>query len=324
MNENDHLPVLITGLVRFGTSWTGEMISFADNTCQLFEPFHPDHPCVFGDKKIGYHFPDSNYDIHEMKSYVENLLQSKYFLFNELSCARSIKDVIRVFYRYFPLKLKCLVSKPSVLIKDPYAFFLAEWLEEEFKFKNVVLIRHPVAFVESFTRNTSWDRHSICNSLVSQQSLLNKYDLIEFESDLIKFAEMEIEIKKTKSVGFNDDMIRFERASLIWNIFAKTYTEYCNKHNWIFLKYEELASNPVESFKKVYQELGFEFTTSQQVKIQNYCSGGNKVKSDKFVDLKRDSKSLVRSWEKRMDEKNIEYIKNLTKKYGESIYMNEF
>ncbi|MBE9490995.1 MAG: sulfotransferase domain-containing protein [Bacteroidetes bacterium] len=201
---------------------------------------------------------------------------------------------------------------------------MAEWLDSEFNFKNVVLMRHPVAFVESFTRNTSWDRHSICNSLVKQNNLLEKYDLLEYKNDLLKFSEMEINIKLTQSIGFDNEKLRIERASLIWNIFAKTYISYNKKHNWIFLKYEELASNPVESFRKVYKLLGIEFTIKHENKIQKYCSEGNKVKSKKFVDLKRDSKSLIRSWEKNMDPFDIEFIKSLTEKHGKQIYMDEF
>ncbi|MBE9490994.1 MAG: hypothetical protein IMY67_11910 [Bacteroidetes bacterium] len=102
--ENNNDPILITGLVRFGTSWSGQMISFADNICQLFEPFHPDHPNVFGSKKIRYHFIIAEHDDLEMNSYVRNLLESKYFIFNELFSAHNIKDILRVFFRYLPSK----------------------------------------------------------------------------------------------------------------------------------------------------------------------------------------------------------------------------
>jgi len=323
MRDNNK-PILVTGLVRFGTSWTGEMISFSDNVCQLFEPFHPDHRCVFGSKKIKYHFHDVALDDFTMDAYVEGLVSNRFFIIKELFCAKNLKDILRACFKYLPLKIRYYFSDPRILIKDPYAFFLAEWLNDKFNFKNIVLIRHPVAFVESFTRNMSWDRHSICNSLVNQKELLSQYDLLEFEDDLLKFSKMEMDVKKHLSVGFEDKQLRLERASLIWNIFAKTYIAYKNKHDWIFLKYEDLALSPVKEFQAVYEALSMEFTLECKDKINKYCSVNNKVKSKKFVDLKRNSKSLVRSWEKNMETSDIQYVKSLTKLYGESIYADDF
>lgn len=322
--KKDSDPILITGLVRFGTSWTGEMVSFADNVCQLFEPFHPDHSKVFGSKEIKYHFIYDGRNDLSMKSYVQGLLKTNYFILNEVFSIREMKDLFRIVFRYLPSKIKCNIFSNKVLIKDPYSFFLAEWLAEKYQFSNVILIRHPGAFVESFTRNKSWDRCTICDSLLAQKEMMHKYDLKEFEGELIRFSAMEREVKKTHSEGFTDKKLRLERASLIWNIFAKTYLYYKSNHDWIFLKYEDLAANPTDSFKKVYYSLGLSFTKEHENKIKKYCSSGNKVKSDKFVDLRRDSKSLINLWEKNMTEDDTILIKELTKKYGRLIYEHKF
>lgn len=316
--------IIVTGLVRFGTSWIGEMLSLEQGRIQYFEPYHPEHPKIFGDYNSNYYFLYQKNKDDNLNKYTHNLIHRKYSFFNEFTSISSIKDAGRFFIKTAPHYLDASKEEGKVLIKDPYAFFLLEYLSEYNSFKNVVIMRKPEAFVYSFLRNCSWDRHKICYSLVEQNDLLNRWNLLEFYDELYKFSRYELEVKSENLIKIEDETIRLERASLIWKIFARVYIEMREQygHQWEFIKYEDFAINPIEEFRKLYKKLGLNFTKDVENEIYQHSYGG-KVNSEKIVDLKRNSKDLIDVWKTKLTTNQKNVIEKITAPEYNKIYGKE-
>jgi hypothetical protein len=106
-----------------------------------------------------------------------------------------------------------------------------------------------------------------------------------------------------------------DQGILLWNVFHTVIKDYEEKYpDWIFVKHEELSLNPLESFRSIYKRLGIDFTTGIEDKISGYTQSKEETK------LKRDSRSNVYSWKKRLTKKEISRIILGTKELTDYYY----
>lgn len=259
-------PILLTGCVQFGTTWAGKIINFAPNVAMLYEPFHPEHHPGMCTAKFPFHFYYINQDeTKEYYSVVCNTMSFKYDSRNEIAERNSLKDIGRMLLKHLPYYFFHQLKKSRPLFKAPYAFFSTEWLFENFESQNIILMRHPAAFVSSLMKYSRWNRHSFANSLINQKQLIANFNLNECYDDLCFFAE-----RKKQVGGLTNHEVILKRAIVLWSIFAKTFLYYQKKYtNWIFIRHEDLSLNPVKEFKELYHKLNIEFTDSVEKKYEN-------------------------------------------------------
>lgn len=306
--------ILVTGLVRSGTSWIGKMISLADSLCLTFEPFHVNHKKIYGNYKIPCHFPYLTENNEEFNKYARNVFSHKYSYAAELLNSYSRKNFKRTLFHTIPKYFKKSLTCKNSLIKDPFSFFLSEYLFQYVQDLNVILtIRRPEGFVYSFLRHEIWDRHFICNSLLKQPDLIRDYSLESYAESLKIFADHELRLKENRQTKMLDEQVRLERACLIWCVFANVYSQFKAKYEgeWIFIKYEEIAVNPLNEFEKIYSKLGLNYSEKVQKQIQEYTTN-NKTDSKFVIDLKRNSEELAFYWESKLSENEKAEIYKLT------------
>ncbi|MDR9365939.1 MAG: sulfotransferase domain-containing protein [Balneolaceae bacterium] len=307
--------IVVTGLVRSGTSWIGKMISLDDSLSHTFEPFHFNHRKIYGVYKIPTLYLYLNKNDEELNKYIQDVFSHKYYYLDEILHSKSFKKFIRKLIYTIPEHLKKSILNKNALIKDPYLFFLGEYLQRNVEnLKMIYTIRRPEGFVYSFLRHETWDRHPICDSLLKQPALIEDFKLGNYRDDLGKFANYELSLKANGENKIIEKEVRLKRACLICSFFARVYSKLKSKYKdeWIFLKYEEVATNPLDEFEKIYIELDLEF--SEKIKNQiNEFTTSNKTKSKYIVDLKRNSKDLAFYWEKKLSESEKEEIRRLTK-----------
>lgn len=209
-------------------------------------------------------------------------------------------------YRNTPARLKLFWKSTEIrwtgrrhekrpLIKDPIAIFSALWLYENFQTENVILIRHPAAFVSSLKR-VGW--HFNFENFLKQKPLMTDY-LHPFEKDMLTAS---------------GDMI--ERSSILWNCIHHVIHEYQLKFpDWIYLRHMDISLNPMIEFEKLFTRLNLPFTE----KIKNYISltTGSKNPAEvsapgKLHQLKRDSAANVKNWKKRLTKAEINLIRDIT------------
>jgi hypothetical protein len=197
-------------------------------------------------------------------------------------------------------KYRFLHSRP--LLKDPIAFFCAEWLAQQYNMDVVILIRHPAAFASSL-KVKNWQFPF--EHFLQQPLLMEKY-LKPFALEIEKYARQKFNI--------------LDQSILLWKIFHLTALEYKNKYkNWIFIKHEDISKNPINEFEYLFKRLDLDFADRVKKKILKYSDsknfGINYQDNSKFhqrktrLNLKRDSQVNIYSWKNRLTEPEIEKIR---------------
>ena len=215
MSNSNKNPILVTGSHRSGSTWTGRMVAHASNVAYIHEPFNLQHRPGICKAQFNYRFPyicDENGSPY-LKD-LEDCLNFKYHLFEELKTTKSYKDFFRSIKGYIRFtKYRILKKRP--LVKDPIAIFSAEWLSKSFGMDVVVIIRHPAAFAGSL-KKVGWS-HPFGHYL--QQPLLMKHHLYEFRSEIEEFSKTEKDI--------------VDQAILLWNMIHHMIVKYQNNQSEI-------------------------------------------------------------------------------------------
>ncbi|MCF8069987.1 MAG: sulfotransferase [Desulfobacterales bacterium] len=297
-------PILVTGLVRSGTTWVGDMIASAPRVVYMQEPFNPQYLTAFSATTIS----------HRLK-YICKANENTHY--NDI---RQILDFKIPFKKIFniakkPLFIPAFLKDYSVfkfrnhsyhrpLMKDPMAFFSAEWLADRFDADVIITIRHPAAFVGSM-KVKQW-KYGIRRIL--KQSLLIEHHLGIFEH------EMKSLIKNHKN-----DYIGL--ALLGWKIFYHMLSKYERNHpEWLFIRHEDLSADPINGYRDIYQKLGLEFTDRAKRRILEFSSAANPVEQHNGHKLKRDSRSNISTWKSRLTAGEIERVKKETFDLAQKYY----
>lgn len=288
MSLTNKKPILITGSHRSGSTWTGYVLAKAPNIKYVNEPFN-----VWLKHKG---FPFKNWFAHMDKSaskqkqqQVEEYIKRFYkFSFTQAIEGQKLYTLEGTYRAIRALRTR-LYFRP--LLKDPIAFFSAEWIYQTFQADVVVLVRHPAALVASLkVKNWTFD----FNNLLRQPKLMDTY-LSEFSTDIEAFS------KENKSI--------IEQGALLWNIIYATVIKYKEKYNetWYFVTHEDLSKNPMDEFEKLCGFLNLSFTQ----KIKNHIEITTKSTIEKGH--KRNSKANIKTWQERLTKEEIAYVKEQTK-----------
>lgn len=309
--------VLVTGSPRSGTTWTGRMIARAPGMGYIHEPFTPDQGilCGFANPLTAFQYiTDEN--SYRAKKYLENLLDFKYPFRTNVLHSKSAREAAQMLWVFKDLSFHRL-RRSTAVMKDPLAVFSAPWLARHFDMNVVVTIRHPAAVCSSMkVLNWRFD----FNYLLSQTDLMRDTRLADFEAEIRYFAENEQEI--------------LLQAALLWNCIYTVVNEYRMYYpSWLFVKHEELSMDPIDSFRKIYAELGLEFTANAQTGIEESTSGQDskrrmanitlnpfeQTREDHFS-LIRNSKENVSSWRRRLSDREILTIRERTNEVAKMFY----
>lgn len=240
---------------------------------------------------------------------IRNMIHLKYDLAGGLRTHRS-KEGLRELQREYLSFREHRQKRAQVLLKDPMAFFSAEWLAQRFDMNVVIVIRHPAAFVSSI-KKLGW-QHPFSHFL--EQPALMRDRLHCFAEDIRKYAAQE------------HDLI--DQAILLWKMIHYAMIQYRDVHkNWIFVRHEDVSLSPVEAFRKLYNQLGLEFTQEIQKVIESYSAPTNPSESDAPVGseeiLMRNSFSNIWTWKKRLSLEEIERIRRAVEDISCAFYSGD-
>jgi hypothetical protein len=201
-----------------------------------------------------------------------------------------IRDVIRDGGRFFRFRLRG--SRP--LLKDPIAFFSAEWIAQTFDSQVVVVVRHPAAFASSIKR-LGWN-HPFSHFL-DQPALIEDH-LLSFREELTAFAQDEYDI--------------LDQAALLWRLVHKTVAHYRSRHaDWFFVRHEDLSRDPLGGFRALFNFLDLRYTERVRDVIRRSSSPSNPVDRDPDDPLSgvRDSRANVDNWRQRLTAAEVERVR---------------
>lgn len=299
-------PIYVSGAPRSGTTWTGKMLALSKEVGYIHEPFNTEHNIGRVPPAVNHRYQYIEKSNEDRFYNVFNGLFSYHFYLKEgLVHCQSLKQAYRKIREWRQFKYYSW-RKKRPLVKDPLGIFAIPWLAETFGVIPVILIRRPEALVSSFKR-LGWG--------VDFSPILVQPKLIENIPDSVREELL-------KAAGGKPDPVN--RGSLLWNIIYSTVARYKHEYpEWIFLKHETLADNPVVEFRKLYQQLGLRFSRKIEERIQSVTSGKNQLEAPEGADamyIQIDSRKSLENWRKRLTIDEIYYIQNATQEVSALFY----
>ncbi len=294
-------PILITGSHRSGTTFVGKILSLPSSVAYVSEPFNKESG-VYG---VNHWYPYINSDNLNQLHYiniVEKILNFKGKhknppLNTDVYIKKVTKKLIGNKKMFYYRKAKLFSRLPGkigkrLLIKDPLAAFLSDFLAQKHNFKVLVLVRHPCAFYVSLKR-LGWR--------FNFKDFLEQDELIENHlKDFVYLME-----KKNKSFE--------EEAGLLWCCIYKVLEDYRKENpDWLFIKHEDICMEPLKIFRKIFDWAGLEFSNRIENKIRFFTEGRSvKAENNKAHQLERDSKGVANYWKSIISNDEVDTIKDL-------------
>lgn len=281
--------ILITGSHRSGTTWCGHILNISDEIYKIHEPFNisvrPNSPFKFWFQFL----ENKSNNESEIKFYLKSLNWNYRNGLNE----KTGKNFGKLFYL-----IKSFFTKKN-LYKDPIALASAEWLFKTFNSRNIIMIRHPAAFIASI-KQKGWNFDF--NNFSDQPELINKH-LKKYKKEIFAFSE-----NKNSSI--------IEEGILLWNCLYTIVSNYQKEYSkeWLFIKHEDLSRDPINNFKKIFDFVDVDLTD----KIINEIE--LTTQSNKNTDLYRNSEENLKKWKSLLTEEEIELIKIKTKNVWSNFY----
>jgi len=320
MNE----PILITGSHRSGTTWVGNVIRNLPRIYYLHEPLTPNSITrgLFN-TDIWYKYYDPKKEYENIEAILNELFSGSYpfkamFHFKnslphtDYRNPNGINDG-KIDLKYFKWRINAYIDSKRLnkkeiipLIKDPIALTAAEWIYHKWNSKNVILIRHPAAFVSSLIR-LNW-RFNFEN-FTKQPDLIDRF------------------LGPYRSQINNPPKDFISEASLIWTCITKIIIEYQKLYpNWLYIRHEDLSYDPINEFELLFKRLELSFSNKVKRFIQSTSSHSNPSevsKKTKVHQLQRDSRKNIKNWKKRLSKDEIKLIRDKTEHLSNKFYLDK-
>ena len=296
-------PILVTGSHRSGSTWVGRTLAYDERLHYIHEPFNIDIKNSVLNMKFPYWYQFVNSTNEgDYCDRLDSVMSYQYPLLQNIRDSKNLRDVaanIRNQLRSMKAKSACKVP----LVKDPLAFFSAEWLSSRYGMNVVMLSRHPAAFCSSIKlKGWTFD----FNHFLNQPMLMEGY-LEPFADEIAEMA--------SQPKGIIDQGI------LLWNCVHSTLLKYREIYpDWMVVSHEDLSLDPVKSFEQMYAALGLSFTDGVHQKILNDTGGHNFHEQDAKNEFVRDSRKNVTNWKKRLESDEITKIRDNTEAIAIDLY----
>ena len=299
-------PILVTGSHRSGTTWTGRMLAVAPGVGYVPEPFSPRRWPGWSRRPIPHwyvHVSRENED--DYLPLVEDALAFRYPARSVLR-VRSARQAFQV-AEEAPWALWNRLRDARALVKDPIALMSAEWLADRFGMEVVVMIRHPAAFAGSLLR-LDWPRFDFRNW--AEQPLFLR-DLAGPHEDAIRSFDPE-----------RQDVL--EEAILLWNVIHHVIRGYRERNpDWIFVRHEDLAEEPVKGFHDLFERLDLEWDRIAERIILRSSTGRMEVPAYMHRTVRRDSRAARWTWRDRLTAEDRDRVRAGTAEVAEAFYGEE-
>jgi len=302
----DRRPILVTGAHRTGTTWVGRLLATPPGVAYISEPLNVLHrPGIFGVKIANWYTYICEDNSTEYVSAFKQLLSYRYHLLAELASLRSLHDLGRM-GRDLTAFLGARMRRSVPLLKDPFAVLSLRWFARELDCRIIATVRHPAAFASGLKRlGWSFDFHDLL-----RQPLLMRDHLEPFRDAMISRGK--------------DDIVG--QAGLLWTMIYSTLLKIRSGLPGIqVVRHEDLALQPVESFRELYRQFELEFTPRVERAIHESSNAGNPVELSRQSThaVKMDSRASLQNWKRRLTQEEVAQVRRLTEGVSEAFYPEE-
>lgn len=323
MADINKAPILVTGAHRTGTTWVGKMLCASGQAAYISEPLNKLHRPGLLARSVPYWYlylnPDNEADYLPS---LHNVLHLRYHWGKGLINLRSFKDLLRLGRDVGIYQLGRLRHQRP-LLKDPFAAFSIPWFIERLGCQVVVTVRHPAAFASSLKR-LGWPFDF--NDLLAQPRLMQEW-LEPYRADMEQQVEHSLHTARGVTLQDNpSDLI--SSASLLWRMIYQIVAELRQLYpKLIVVRQEDLARDPVNGFRLLYERLGLDFTDQAQKTILASSSAENPKEGKRsgfgrqaIYSVKLDSRATLENWKRRLSQEEIQIVRQLTETVAEHYY----
>lgn len=271
--------VFLTGLPRCGTSWIGETLADRPGVRYLYEPLN--HAWV--------------------KPLKGELAHFTYLAAGQRCAPRIANAADRAFAgRQGPRQLARAARRGylrsatrrggAVLIKDPSACLMTEWIAERYQSQVLVVLRHPCGFASSMS-SLGW-KLSLAR-LLDQETLMRDH-LARYEQDL-RMASAD----------------PWHGRGAFW---AAVYTVLGNQlqahPDWLSCRFEVLCADPEGQFGSLAGKLGLPpgGRELRPARPDSYRAGP--------ASTRRDSRSVAEAWKQKLSAGQIDAVLGVVRDFG--------
>jgi hypothetical protein len=213
-----------------------------------------------------------------------------------------LRDMLAYRYRY-AAELRAIRSPKDA---GRLAVFSSEWIADRLGAEVIVLIRHPAAFVNSVVRREL--RHPF-RDFVDQPLLMDGL-LAPFEDDVRRFAEQEQPL--------------IDQGILLWNLIHHAIAEFrTNRPDWLFLRLEDVAQDPLARFGAMFDHLGLPFEDEVRATILEHSDASNPDQVADMASTKRDSRAAVQAWRRSLSSDDLGRIRGGVEPIAATFYGDE-
>ena len=282
---NSTNPIYVTGVPRCGSSWVGQVLGSFSGVRYVYEPFNPKWSPSLAGILTHFEYLDSASKVSSP------LLSSANFAF---SGGQSMKQLFRSIYRgYFGAVLP---GGPKVVVKDPTAPLIIDWLNHYYQVQPLIIFRHPCGFASSIAE-LGWELD--VNQILRQKKLMQVH-LSEYR-DILEESR---------------NNVWATRASIWCAIYTALVKQSKHHPNWLFHEYEAICLDPIVKFKEIAQQLSLQWTKT----TENMIELKSKKNSIDPGSTNRVSRLMPEIWKERLTSAEVDTILEVCDKFGLADY----
>src|SRR5262245_34017377 len=153
-------PIFVAGLPRSGTTWIASVLGGTAGTAYFHEPFN--YRNVPESAPFAMRYLRADDPAPEFAAYCQRCFSGR-------QRHRAVTSRQPKWRRRLPF------SFGRILIKDVHSLFALDWIDQRFGPRIVVVLRHPMAFADSWFRMAGGKSEEVIDRLLSQTALLEDF-----------------------------------------------------------------------------------------------------------------------------------------------------
>jgi len=207
---------------------------------------------------------------------------------------QSWKQLSRAAYRGYWTAATRQANK--VVIKDPTATLMSEWIAQQFDAQILFVMRHPCGFASSLDK-LDWK--------LGVNSLLHQSDLMQ--DHLFLFADV---LRQAR----NDKWLT---RGAVWASVHLVYKRQLRRHaDWHLYRYEEICNDPAGQFESIAKDLSLKLSGHTRKKIHSLSV----TASSDSGSTRRSSGAMPDIWRQRMSPGEIDAVMGIVSEFGLDYY----
>ena len=281
-------PLFITGSPRSGTTWVAAMLA-VPGVWYIHEPFNPN--------KNMWHEEFTFIPAGAMRDDVDRIV--KRILRGGARCALHLPNVSLPLMplRWMPVKYR------QLLLKDPIAALMAEFLTLRLNARTLALFRHPAGFVRSYL-DLGWPSARFLRQFLNTPQLIKAH--FSEQAGLIgKYAE--------------DDSL--ESATVLHSCICRVLWRTAERlSNVILLRFEDLADEPLARFEELFGKLDLPYNDKIREMHTGLTQGTRTSEQNNPHAVFRNSSRMAWKWRGTFSRPELDCISRLWKEFDVPLY----